>query len=317
MKSLYVPERVSIPPLSTDKAPSGLYTPDAPVTSMEKDWIEAIEGPRKVKRSFAIEYHRGVIPTFHVTIPDKWPHVTIAPLYDLHIGNPLHDSEYLQSCVEFIRSQKYVISFLGGDVIENNTPGGAGSVYEQIGSPEEQLEEAIQVLSPIANKMMFSLLGNHEKRTSREVGIDVGKIIAKLLHLPYNRGYVLIILKWKGLNYRILAHHGAGGGTTAAGRINTLKRLSLTVQGCDLYFMGHLHNSTTLELDAQMVINDDGKIVNRQGFAIVCPSFMRADGGVGYNAEAMRSLSVPGMVSATLTDSGHIIKHSIAAGDRS
>ena len=87
--------------------------------------------------SVDIEVPASEFPELIVTVPDGWPCVKIAPLYDVHLGHSLHATETFLRHVEWLKSEPYLLSFNGGDLIENAIPGGPG-MFDQKMLPGDQ-----------------------------------------------------------------------------------------------------------------------------------------------------------------------------------
>ena len=60
-----------------------------------------------------------------------------------------------------------------------------GSVYENILTPQEQIEVIVNILKPIANRIDGYVQGNHEYRIYKNTGIDICKNVCSILNIPY------------------------------------------------------------------------------------------------------------------------------------
>src|SRR5262249_26549923 len=123
-------------------------------------------------------------PELIVTVPDSWPFVRLAPLYDVHFGNNLHASKQFIKHLEEIAAEPYVLTFNGGDLIENAILGSPG-IFSQDSTPHEQFDEALKFINPILPKMLFAISGNHEARTFRQTGFDLARAFAERLGIEY------------------------------------------------------------------------------------------------------------------------------------
>jgi len=169
----------------------------------------------------------------------------IVPISDIHIGAPNCDIELLKGMVQYIKKSKSQCILLG-DMIDNYTRAKAEKrgifyAYEQQMSPEEQIEKVSKILKPIRKQILCLYAGNHERWTREEVGIDVSKIIAKNLGVPYEGYSGFIKIQVKNQVYRIFCHHGIGMGATPTGALNSLFRLAKVSPDADIYLMGHVH----------------------------------------------------------------------------
>lgn len=125
-----------------------------------------------------------------MTVPDSWDSVQLAPLYDVHIGHDEHDAEMFSRHLRWLRETPNVLTFNGGDLIENASKLSVGNgVYQQL-KPQHQLVRALLQLAGVAHKMLFALPGNHEDRTEI-LGFSVAAWMAALLQVPYFPDYCL------------------------------------------------------------------------------------------------------------------------------
>src|SRR5690348_17043803 len=58
-------------------------------------------------------------PELVVTVPDSWESIQLAPLYDVHMGHAQHDAEMFKRHLRWIRETPNVLTWNGGDLIEN------------------------------------------------------------------------------------------------------------------------------------------------------------------------------------------------------
>jgi hypothetical protein len=214
-------------------------------------------------------------PEMHVTVPDSWPYVHLAPLYDVHIGHQLHDAKLFARHCKWLLEEPYVLTWDGGDMIENASKLSIGAgVYEQDFDPQNQLVQAAKQLAGLHHKMLFKLPGNHEDRTLI-MGVDVGQWLAWLLDIPYFADYAFITIKFAGNNFRLLAHHGTGAAQTAGGQLMAARKDIPFFKVFDLYWTGHIHSSRIDVLYQTDFNQRTGLAYERNGLVIVSPSYMR------------------------------------------
>lgn len=104
---------------------------------------------------------------------------------DLHYGSPQSDMTLAGEIRDWIKRTGAL--WIGtGDLIEcaHRESVGAG-VYEQIRTPDEQIDEIVPFLRPIAGQCLGLIKGNHEERAHKLCGIDPMAIIARELDVPY------------------------------------------------------------------------------------------------------------------------------------
>lgn len=252
----------------------------------------------------AVERPETEFPELIVTVPDEWETVQLAPLYDVHIGSRHHDAELLARHLQWIADTPNVITWNGGDLIENASKLSVGAgVYEQDYDPQNQLVQALKQLAAIRHKMLFALPGNHEDRANI-MGVDVAQWMSWTLEVPYFPDYCFCTLKWRGNNFRLLAHHGSGGAATAGAQRMAARKALSWAKPFDLYWTGHLHNAMIDVL--HQTDNDQAKdrMVERDALVIISPSYLRYFGS--YAAKKQYSPGTRGLAVVELNEDGRM-----------
>lgn len=171
--------------------------------------------------------------------------VRLFPLGDWHYGSKQCDERFVIKIVKMIEADPEAKWFSLGDLLENAIIGSKSDVYTQTESPGSQLNNIVELLKPIAGKCLGMVPGNHEERTMRLVGLHPSSLIAKLLGVPYAVFSALVTLDLlEGHTPRSFScyfHHGAGGGYTAGGKIQSLSKIRLIAPTVDALFCGHGH----------------------------------------------------------------------------
>lgn len=135
----------------------------------------------------------------------------LVPLGDIHLGSPQCDIDKLVATVQFIERTDCVVIGMG-DLIEIATSGSVGAGWsEQVANPQFQVDAIVQLLRPIKDKILVSLSGNHELRAQKSAGLDIGKIIADQLGVPYGGYSCFVYLQVGKENYVVHAQHGNSG----------------------------------------------------------------------------------------------------------
>lgn len=251
----------------------------------EKVYLYLPNESRKIRlKDPVFARHCSATPWIKVQFPDNdWKRLDIVPLYDVHYGHHACMVDKWREYIEFIRTTPNVFTFLGGDLIENSSKlSVAGGVYEQVLTPDQQITNVIEILRPIAHKVMFSIPGNHEDRAMKHMGIDVGRVIADALEVPYYDEPVSFDLSWKGYTWRGHAQHGASSSQTKGGKLNAARKI-LTAFGdfTHVNFSGHVHDPIANEESAIIRNYETSELEIRKRFTIIMPSFMGYFGTYG------------------------------------
>ena len=172
------------------------------------------------------------------------------PFGDFHIGNKNSDVEAIKAKVRQIEENGYY--WIGmGDYIDAIAPKDArfdGSVVDtNLLTSDQQTDFVIDLLYPIKDKCLGILIGNHEDKVRRDVGVDVVKRMCRELkaeYLGYNALIRLTFVRGERKHYQsvdIFATHGFFQGRTRSGRITRVEQLAQWINA-DIYLMGHTHD---------------------------------------------------------------------------
>jgi len=275
--------------------------------------VEFLDGRLKkpvVKRA----YTDSPFPELIVTVPDSWDSIQLAPIYDAHIGASEHDSELFNRHVDWIVRTPNVLTWNGGDLIENASKLSVGAgVYSQDFNPQNQLVQALRRTARIAHKMLFALPGNHEIRTQL-MGVDVAQWIAWMLKVPYFPDYCFCIIKWRGNTFRILAHHGTGAAQTAGAQRMAARKDVAWARPVDIYWTGHLHQPLVDVLYQTDADQKTGQLYERNGLVVISPSYLGYFGS--YAAQKRYAPGTRGLAVVVLQEDGRIDASIHARGRR-
>ena len=284
-----------------------MKTEDEVLTELEQ--VQETFKPREFK---IVRPRNSEVPQLIVTLPDSLSTIQLAPLYDVHIGSHEHDAELFKRHLKWLAETKNVFTFNGGDMFENKTPNEGKMGHDPL-SPEEQIVAVTEQLAPIQHKFLFSLPGNHEDRTMKQSGMSGAKRLADNLKLQYFPDYCLCTIKWRGNNFRLLAHHGSGGAQTA-GAQRMAARKDLVWLHPDIMWTGHLHQPL---VDTAYYVDVDqktGQSVERTTFVVISPSYCKYFGG--YGAKVRMVPGARGLTVLTLNEDGRIDASVHARGKR-
>lgn len=271
--------------------------------------LEAIQSKFK-PREFESIIVPSEFPYLRVRVPDDWSEIELAALYDVHIGNPLHDTELRKRHFDWLAKRKHVLCFNGGDLIEN-------IVDPKMGHTErdntEQFYDALEIVAPIQNKILFSIPGNHEARTYARTHIDLARMLADNLRVPYFPDYAFVAIEWRGNRFKLVAHHGTGASRTA-GAQRMAARQDLPWTHPDILWTGHLHQPLADFVEVADIDQRTGEMFWRTVTVLISPSYLKYFGG--YAASKRLGPGPRGLVLATLQPDGRIDVTSHARGKR-
>lgn len=167
---------------------------------------------------------------------------TIVLMGDTHIGSKFYNEklhrEHLKWCLD---NNVYLI--LMGDQIEAATRDSVGAgVYEQQEIIDQQVEHFYDLYRPLAKKgkILGMHTGNHESRVYKSCGVDIAKIMARELGVPYFGWAKLNKVHIGKENYLLYTTHGSSGAKLPTSKIKTAFNMGDVVDA-EIYAMGHVH----------------------------------------------------------------------------
>ena len=203
---------------------------------------------------------------------------TLYPLGDFHFGSRQCNVEFIKQVVNEIKDNPNAYWTGMGDFMENAIIGSKSDVYMQTLPPKEQMEFIVDLLTPIKDKGLFLIGGNHEQRTHRLVGLIPEQYIGLQLGVPY-KGFSCIAnfqLKSKTPNtFMCYFHHNYGGGYTKGGKVNRAEGLRRIVPTADAIFSGHFHITSRIPT----VWYDAGRtqVIKHTGYDYITGSALKWD----------------------------------------
>ena len=199
----------------------------------------------------------------------------LVPVGDVHYGAINCDYKKFQECLEFCRSANAWI-LLMGDLLESATRYSIGAgVYEQK-DPQTQLDDMVEMLEPYKDLIIGSHLGNHEFRIYQATGINVMKVMCKMLKVRY-LGYAMNhVLHVGSERYIVFSTHGSSGATLRHTKIKKVLDISAWNKS-DLYLYGHVH---TLDMKSDEYMEYDARnkvMVSKKRYFVLTGSFLEYD----------------------------------------
>lgn len=194
-----------------------------------------------------------------IDLPRELESVEIHIFADEHLGDECCDVKRLMQRIEYVKNTPNAYCILNGDILDNATKTSIGDTYTQEFNPMQQLEKAVELFGPLAEKGKILCLshGNHENRTYKKEGINLSALMAAQLGLSdrYTPTSAVIFLRFgtlvghketngSGKNrmicYTIYVLHGSGGGRKEGSKAIRLADMASIVD-CDIYCHAHTH----------------------------------------------------------------------------
>lgn len=180
----------------------------------------------------------------------------LVPIADAHIGDSLCDMELLRREIEYVRTNRNAYAILNGDLLNNAIKTSVSDIYSEVLSPMQQLEVAVNLLTPIKDKILCVTSGNHEDRSYKTDGIDLTRLLCREMGLEdkYSNASALLFIRFGELKqtetngsgknrkvcYTVYVTHGSGGGGKTGSKANRASNLASIIDA-DIYITSHFH----------------------------------------------------------------------------
>ena len=105
------------------------------------------------------------------TFPRSWERIHLYALGDIHVGSEQFDESAIRKKVRLIQNDPIAVVSLCGDLGDYGLKNSKTNVYQATMQPKEQQEYIYELFSPIKDKVVSAVPGNHEERLVKEVGI--------------------------------------------------------------------------------------------------------------------------------------------------
>jgi predicted phosphodiesterase len=160
--------------------------------------------------------------------------------------------------IEYVKNTPNAYCIMNGDIMDNATRTSIGDVYTQEFNPMGQLAKAVELFTPIKDKILCVTHGNHENRTYKKEGINISRLIANQLGLEdrYTPTSAVLFIRLgensRGLPesngsgnrrricYTLYVLHGSGGGRKEGAKAIRLADMASIVD-TDIYIHSHTH----------------------------------------------------------------------------
>ena len=227
--------------------------------------------------------------------------IVIFPISDVHFGALEHmQKEWLDFC-KMVEQTPNAYIILGGDLINNNVRTcGFINPYDELIRPREQKKLMVEFLTPIKDRILCAVGGNHEARSMKDDDIDITyDIMAKLdiedLYRP-NIAFMKVSLGHRTRDnspmssYTFAVTHGAGGGIYTGATVNRNERFGNIIEGLDCLVVGHTHKGTVSK-PSKIVIDRKNSTVTMQHYTVISMVSW-----LNYGGYAMQKMLLPAYV---------------------
>lgn len=225
-----------------------------------------------------------------IDLPIKENNIKLYVLSDAHIGDANADIPTLKKIINFIKETPEAYCILLGDILNTALKTSKTDIYSETLSLVEAQKLAVELLTPIKDKIIAMTPGNHENRVWKEVGVDLSLWLAEKLGLEdkyRNNGLALSIQFGKDYNgnpfrLNVFGQHGSyGGGRRLGAAMNALEDLDGIIGNADIYIRAHTHQPIQGSRNIYL-FNDRGSILRSTKYYFNAPSVLNY-GGYAYD----------------------------------
>lgn len=193
-----------------------------------------------------------------IDLPRELSSIELHTFADEHIGDEHSDIKRVMERIEYVKNTPNAYCIMNGDIMDNATRTSIGDVYTQEFNPMGQLAKAVELFTPIKDKILCVTHGNHENRTYKKEGINISRLIANQLGLEdrYTPTSAVLFIRLgensRGLPesngsgnrrricYTLYVLHGSGGGRKEGAKAIRLADMASIVD-TDIYIHSHTH----------------------------------------------------------------------------
>lgn len=227
--------------------------------------------------------------------------IVIFPISDVHYGALEHCSKEWTEFCKMVEQTPNTYIILGGDLVNNNVRTcGFINPYDELVRPREQKQRMVEFLSPIKDRILCAVSGNHEARSMKDDDIDITyDIMAKLdiedLYRP-SMAFMKVSLGHRPSenkpisSYMFAVTHGAGGGIYTGATVNRNERFGNIIEGLDCLIVGHTHKGTVTK-PSKIVIDPRNEIISMKHYTVISMVSW-----LNYGGYAMQKMLLPAYV---------------------
>ena len=215
--------------------------------------------------------------------------VTIIPISDVHIGSlECNETAWKNFCTQ-IQQEPDTYIVLVGDLVNNGVRNAVANPFDETLRPRDQKYRMIEYLTPIKDKILATVSGNHEYRTKKDSDGDITYDILCNLDLEkvYREDIAFIKIICGTAAYGLAITHGAGGGALTGAGVNRNERFSYVIEGLDCLISGHTHKGVISRPSRLVFDLNHGTVAQRACTVITSESWL------SYGGYAARKMLTP------------------------
>lgn len=210
----------------------------------------------------------------------------IVPIGDIHAGDPSFTEKQqsrLKQMINFVAAHENARVILMGDLVNVATRASKTAPWNQTEGEENII---IKLFTPIKEKIITAIEGNHEMRLLDYANYSITQSICRALQIPYGGLSCVVNVKVRTVgraeqkrgafrqNYTFYCHHTTGGGSTIGGKINRVEKLRQMVVNADVYLGGHSHLLAASPVACAYVDSSHKKVEFKDQWVVDCGGYL-------------------------------------------
>lgn len=207
--------------------------------------------------------------------------VKVWAVADLHIGAKECDLKGFTAFLRRVQDDKDSYIVLCGDMLNNGIRDSVTNVYEEVLPPSAQMEKAAELLTPVKDRILGAVGGNHEARSRKAVDLDPMYAVMLMLGrgelYRQNMAFVRVVLEQGAVkdHYSLLLLHGKTE--------NKRRNFDYAVEGVDAIIGAHTHDPLVRK-SARLCFTSGNRVLVKPAVSLTATSWL--DYG-GYAAAAL------------------------------
>ena len=229
------------------------------------------------------------------SFPQDTEYLRLYPIADVHYGAAECMEDKFRAYIQIIRDDPHAAVILAGDLVNNGIKSSVTAVYNEKYMPGQQKRDMIEILKPVADKIICAVPGNHELRTLKEANVDITRDILEHLGCPSAYAPDMAFLKIslgckanrKPCTYMFLVTHGSSGGVLLGSTLNKSDAMQIRVEGVDGIISGHTHKPTKTPSGRMIFDAHNNRVTITKTLIFVCTAWL------DYGKYAARKMMPP------------------------
>lgn len=217
--------------------------------------------------------------------------ITIYPIADVHLGALEFARKEWEGFVQRVESSPNTYLILAGDLLNNTTRSCrfANPLGDDIMRPREAKRVMVEYLTPIRDRLLCCVSGNHERRTIKDSDQDLCLDIMDALGVGHlyreNLAFLRLQLgqrpseKKPNSTYIFTVAHGASNGALTGAAVNSAEAFASMIDGgLDCFVSGHVHKGFVTKPAKICIDARNGAVSMRHYTVLSCVSWLNYGG---------------------------------------